>query len=111
MVASTTRSNTTCFRGYPGTSCEKRSRLSKTSVAFTPSLTTRRACSSPTGKYCNTCTKSERRSAKQEKRDEILVRFCSLRPGLRVRFEAPQTFHVPLRYTLRYILAVFGRNG
>ena len=38
------------------------------------SLITRPACSSPTEKSCNTCMRSERRSAKQEKRGEIPAR-------------------------------------
>src|SRR5215216_6129119 len=72
MAASTTRLSITCFRGYPETSCEKRSRSSKTSVAFTASPTTRPACFGPTGKFCNIYTRLAR-SAKQEKRGEILA--------------------------------------
>src|SRR5215217_841275 len=71
MAASTTRLSITCFRGYPETSCEKRSRSSKTSVAFTASPTTRPACFGPTGKFCNIYTRLARRSAKQEKRGKM----------------------------------------
>src|SRR5215210_7961715 len=70
MAASTTRSNTTCFQDYPGTSCEKHSKSSETSVEITPSPTTRPACSSPTGRSSNTCMRSVRRCAKQERRGD-----------------------------------------
>src|SRR5215211_8195855 len=73
MAASTTRLSITCFRGYPETSCEKRSRSSKTSVAFTASPTTRPACFGHTGKFCNIYARLARRSAKQEKRGKILA--------------------------------------
>src|SRR5215210_9462250 len=85
MAASTTRLSITCFRGYPATSYEKRSRSSKTSVELTLSLTTRQACFSPTGKSCNTCTRLARRCAKQEKPDDRVG------PGRRVGRSAMQT--------------------
>src|ERR671916_1732557 len=63
MAASTIRLSITCFRVCPGTSYEKCRQSSKTSVELTQSLITRPACSSPTGKSCNTCTRLVRRSA------------------------------------------------
>src|SRR5947209_17790199 len=54
MVASTTRSSTTCSQTCPATNCEKCSQSSNPSVELTQSLITRPACSNPTGKSCNT---------------------------------------------------------
>src|SRR3712207_6329003 len=71
MAVSTTRSNTTCFQDYPRTSCEKHSRSSGTTVELTPSLTTRPACASPTRRSSNTCMRSVRHCAKQERRGDL----------------------------------------
>src|ERR671920_565875 len=69
-VASTTRSNTTCSRGCPATSCEKRSRSSEASAGITVSPTTKPACSSPTKRSCSISTRSAHRCEKQERRGE-----------------------------------------
>src|SRR5215212_9402366 len=110
MADSTTRSNTTCFQDYLGTSCAKHSKSSEASVEITPLPTMRLACSSPIGRSSNTCMRSVHRCEKQGLRgdDDTDQEYTEIRSTQEKRTRSQQQTEGRVKLSLHqlyYVLA------